>query len=87
MRDNCGFSRLELLRFLDEKRIGTRLIFAGNLTKQPYMSGRKFRVVGELTNTDRVMNNCFWLGVYPGLHREQLEYVVEQIEEFCGIGF
>jgi CDP-6-deoxy-D-xylo-4-hexulose-3-dehydrase len=60
-------------------------LFAGNLTKQPYMSGRNFRVSGELTNTDIVMNQTFWLGTYPGLGEPQLDYICAQLEKFLGI--
>jgi len=78
--------RVDLLRYLDEHRIGTRLIFAGNLTRQPYMAGRRFRVAGPLTNTDRVMNDSFWLGLWPGLNETMLDYVVEKLGHFMGVG-
>jgi CDP-6-deoxy-D-xylo-4-hexulose-3-dehydrase len=74
--------RLELLKYLDENKIGTRLLFAGNLTRQPYMSEQVFRVSEGLTNTDIVMNQTFWLGVYPGLNTDHLEYVASKIESF-----
>ena len=64
-----------------------QLLFAGNLTRQPYMIGRNFRVSGELTNTDIVMNQTFWLGVYPGLKTEHLDYIAERLEEFLGVSF
>jgi CDP-4-dehydro-6-deoxyglucose reductase, E1 len=67
--------------------VGMRLLFAGNLTRQPYMLGRNFRVSGELTNTDIVMNRSFWVGVYPGLPTEMLDFVVEKIETFLGVNF
>jgi CDP-6-deoxy-D-xylo-4-hexulose-3-dehydrase len=67
--------------------VGTRLLFAGNLTRQPYMLGRNFRVSGELTNTDIVMNQTFWVGVYPGLRREMLDFLAEKIETFLGVNF
>jgi CDP-6-deoxy-D-xylo-4-hexulose-3-dehydrase len=79
--------RVDLLTYLDQHKIGTRLLFAGNLTRQPYMIGRNFRISGELTNTDVVMNQTFWLGVYPGLRTEHLDFVATKIEEFFGIGF
>jgi CDP-6-deoxy-D-xylo-4-hexulose-3-dehydrase len=79
---SSGVSREKLLRFLDEKKIGTRLMFAGNILKQPAYRNTDFRVVGNLTNTDLVMNNSFWLGVYPGLTTEMLDFVIESIHQF-----
>ncbi len=87
LKESAGVSRTDLLNFLDGKKIGTRLLFAGNLTKQPYMIGRNFRVSGSLKNTDVVMNQTFWLGVYPGLGEAQLEYIATQLETFFGLGF
>ncbi len=87
LRDNAPVSRVDLLTYLDQKKIGTRLLFAGNLTRQPYMVGRNYRVSGELTNTDIIMNNTFWIGVYPGLSRDMLEYVAKQIECYLGVDF
>ena len=74
--------REELLRFLDSKKIGTRLMFAGNILKQPAYKDVDFRVVGDLTNTDIVMMRTFWVGVYPGLTEPMLDYIVENIIEF-----
>jgi len=82
LRPESGFSRVELLRHLDEHKIGTRLLFGGNLLRQPYMTGRNFRVSGELTNTDIVMNNTLWLGVYPGLASKHLDYIARKLVEF-----
>ena len=79
--------RVDLLKFLDQNKIGTRLLFAGNLTRQPYFEQVNYRVVGELTNTDMIMNNTFWIGVYPGLTEEHLSFMIAKIEEFFGIGF
>jgi CDP-6-deoxy-D-xylo-4-hexulose-3-dehydrase len=75
-------NREELLRFLDSRKIGTRLLFAGNILKQPAYKNVDFRVVGDLTNTDIVMKRSFWVGVYPGLSTEMLDYVVESISDF-----
>lgn len=83
----AGVSRVDLLSYLDERKIGTRLLFAGNVVRQPYMAGRQYRISGELTNTEIVMNQTFWLGVYPGLTRNHLEYVASSLEEFFGVGF
>ena len=74
--------RNALMRFLDERKIGTRLIFAGNLTKQPAYLNVDFRIVGDLTNTDIVMNRSFWVGVYPGLTEPMLDWVADSIREF-----
>jgi CDP-6-deoxy-D-xylo-4-hexulose-3-dehydrase len=82
---NC--SRVDLLTYLDQHKIGTRLLFAGNLTRQPYMIGRNYRISGDLANTDRVMMDTFWIGVYPGLTREMLDFVVEKLEAFFGVNF
>ena len=87
LKDSAGVKRSDLINFLEENKIGTRLLFAGNLTRQPYMIGRNFRVSGNLSNTDIVMNNTFWIGVYPGLTTEMLDFVVEKIESFLGVNF
>jgi CDP-6-deoxy-D-xylo-4-hexulose-3-dehydrase len=79
---NHPVNREELLRFLDNRKIGTRLMFAGNITRQPAYSKTDFRIVGDLTNSDIVMRRSFWLGVYPGLDKRMLEYVVESVREF-----
>lgn len=75
-------NREELLRFLDKRKIGTRLLFAGNILKQPAYKDVDFRVVGDLTNTDIVMKRSFWVGVYPGLTKPMLDYVIESISDF-----
>ncbi len=82
VRPESGLDRTALTRFLDSHKIGTRLLFAGNLLRQPYFKGRAHRVASELTNTDFVMNNTFWVGVYPGLDESMLDYVVSKIEAF-----
>ncbi len=87
LRESVDFSRVDLLTYLDQQKIGTRLLFAGNLTRQPYMIGRNFRVSGELTNTDLVMNNTFWVGVYPGLTEAMLDHIAVSIETFVGVNF
>ena len=75
-------NREELLRFLDSRKIGTRLLFAGNLTKQPAYRNVDFKIVGDLTNTDIVMTRTFWVGTYPGLTNEMLDFIAESIKEF-----
>jgi CDP-6-deoxy-D-xylo-4-hexulose-3-dehydrase len=87
LRKESPVSRVDLLTYLAQNKVGTRLLFAGNLTRQPYMLGRKFRVSGELANTDIVMNNTFWIGVYPGLRHEMLDFAAEKIEAFLGVRF
>lgn len=87
LKESAGVKRVELLKFLDDSKIGTRLLFAGNLTRQPYFEGVDYRVSGGLENTDRIMNQTFWIGVYPGLGTQHLEFVVLKLEEFFGINF
>lgn len=87
VRESAGINRVDLLKYLDQYKIGTRLLFAGNLTRQPYMMGRNYRVAGELANTDLIMNNTFWVGVYPALTEQMLDFVVDKIELFFGVNF
>ncbi len=87
LKESSGVRRNDLINYLDQNKIGTRLLFAGNLTKQPYMAGRHFRVSGDLKNTDIVMNQTFWLGTFPGLHTQHLDYIAEKLEEFFGLNF
>jgi CDP-6-deoxy-D-xylo-4-hexulose-3-dehydrase len=87
VKENSPVTRLDLTTYLDQNKIGTRLLFAGNLTRQPYMVDETFRVSGELTNTDNVMKNTFWIGVQPALTQEMLEFVVEKIESYLGVNF
>ncbi len=82
VKPGAPFTRDQLTRELDAKKIGTRLLFAGNLLRQPAYDGWEYRVVGELTNTDYVMNHVFWIGVYPGLTTEMLDYIVATIGAF-----
>ncbi len=87
LSESAPFDRVDLLRFLDQRKIGTRLLFAGNLTRQPYFAGRMHRVSGSLTNADAIMQRTFWVGVWPGLQDAQLDYIATSIAEFCGIDF
>lgn len=87
LKDDCPVSRIDLMTYLDQMKVGTRLLFAGNLTRQPYMSNASYRISGELKNTDKVMNNTFWIGVQPSLTEEMLDYVANQIEIFLGKDF
>jgi CDP-6-deoxy-D-xylo-4-hexulose-3-dehydrase len=82
LRDSAGFTRVQLTDFLDSKLIETRNIFAGNLLRQPAYQGITCRIIGNLATTDQVMSNSFFLGTYPGLSKEQMDYVLDQIGEF-----
>lgn len=87
LRDGVDAKRVDVTRFLDQNKVGTRLVFAGNLTRQPYFQHVEHRVVGELTNTDRVMNNSFWLGVFPAIDEARIDYIGDKLEEFFGLNF
>jgi CDP-6-deoxy-D-xylo-4-hexulose-3-dehydrase len=87
LKENCPVTRLDLLTYLDQNKVGTRLLFAGNLTCQPYMIGANYRISGDLTNTDNVMNNTFWIGVQPALTMEMLEFAASKIETYLGVNF
>jgi CDP-6-deoxy-D-xylo-4-hexulose-3-dehydrase len=82
VRKNAPFNRDELIRALEEKKIATRLLFGGNLLRQPAYEGCQYRVIGELRNTDFVMNNVFWIGVHPGLTPEMLDFVASSMLTF-----
>ena len=82
VREDAPFRREELVRALEANKIGTRLLFGGNLLRQPAYQGCEYRVAGELPNTDFVMNNVFWVGVYPGLTASMLDYVAQTITGF-----
>jgi len=87
LKPNCPVTRLDLLTYLDQCKVGTRLLFAGNLTAQPYMAKEHYRISGDLINTDNVMNNTFWIGVQPALTPEMLEYAAQKIESYLGVSF
>ena len=82
VRDSKKIDRNKLVRYLEENKIGTRLFFGGNIVKQPAYSTIEKRVVGDLTNSNKVMNDSFWLGVWPGLNKDHFEYVVKKIKSF-----
>jgi CDP-4-dehydro-6-deoxyglucose reductase, E1 len=79
IRDGARLDRRDVVRFLDERRIGTRQLFAGNLLRQPAMQGVKHRVAGDLSNTDKIMNDSFWVGVWPGIDDEQRDYIAHSL--------
>ena len=82
LRKNNKFNRNDLIKYLNDSKIGTRLLFSGNLTKQPYMKDVNFKVQGELKNTDFVMENTFWIGLYPGLSQRHLDYSCNKIKYY-----
>lgn len=87
LKDTVNFKRTDLISWLDDNKIGTRLLFGGNLTKQPYMQHLNYRVHGELPVSDNVMHNTFWIGIHPALGHQQLDFVAETIESFFGLNF
>ncbi|MGN6358161.1 MAG: lipopolysaccharide biosynthesis protein RfbH [Novosphingobium sp.] len=82
IRQKSGVDRDQLVQFLNAHKIGTRLLFGGNLLRQPYMKGQNYRVVGDLTNADIVTHDCFWIGLYPGLGADHLAFSVDKIADF-----
>ncbi len=82
IRDNSGINREDLVKYLDQNKISTRLLFAGNLIMQPYFKNNKYRIAGGLDNTNIVMNKTLWLGIYPALGEAQLTFVAEKIHAF-----
>lgn len=85
VRPGAPFNRNELVGYLEERQVATRLLFGGNLTRQPAYQNVHYRVVGELTNTDVAMNRTFWIGVYPRLTPEMISYVLETFADFFEI--
>lgn len=87
LKEAANVNRVDLLRYLEQNHIGTRLLFAGNLTRQPYFAHQAYRSVGNLPNTDRVMRDTFWVGVFPGLEEAHLDFISQKIAEFIGHGW
>ena len=85
VRKNSPRSRNEIVKLLDESKIASRLLFGGNLLRQPAFAETPRRVHGELTNTDIIMHDTFWLGVWPGLTTEMLNYVIETLHKILGV--
>ncbi len=82
VKKNAPFSKENIVNFLSSKLIDTRPLFAGNITKQPYFKNKNYRIHDNLKNTDLIMHNTFWIGVFPGINEEMLMYVIEQIKKF-----
>ena len=86
VRETAPFDRNALVAYLESRRIATRLLFGGNLVRQPAYRGLSYRVVGKLTNTDRIMHGTLWIGCYPGLTTEMLDWIVATFHAFCRDG-
>jgi CDP-6-deoxy-D-xylo-4-hexulose-3-dehydrase len=82
LKSDNKYNRNDITKYLNEKKIGTRLLFSGNLTKQPSMKNCKFKIHKNLKNTDFIMNNTFWIGLYPGLNTDHLDYMITNIKIF-----
>jgi CDP-6-deoxy-D-xylo-4-hexulose-3-dehydrase len=82
IRDGVNINRNHLVEYLEKNKIGTRLLFGGNLTKQPAYKNSNYRVLNSLENTDKIMNDGFWLGVWPGLENIHFEYIIYKINEY-----
>ena len=83
VRPDAPFSRNQVTRHLEDRKIATRLLFGGNLIRQPAYEGRAYRVVGSLENTDFVMNQVFWIGLFPGISPEMIEHMLDSLHEAC----
>lgn len=83
VKEFCSpFSRNDITKYLEEHKIGTRLLFGGNLVRQPAYAGVNYRIAGELINSNIIMNSCFWLGVHPSITDEMIDYMIETISKF-----
>src|SRR5215813_1270594 len=80
VREGAPFTRNQVTRYLEDRKIATRLLFGGNLTRQPAYQGREYSVVGDLRNADFVMDRVFWIGVYPGIDSAMLDYMLESVK-------
>lgn len=82
VKENAPFNRAEIVKYLEDNKIATRMLFGGNLIKQPAYKDTKYRIYGDLKNTDIVMNNLFWIGVYPGITKDKLKYIIKTFQNF-----
>jgi CDP-6-deoxy-D-xylo-4-hexulose-3-dehydrase len=87
LKESAGVKRVDVTKYLEQFKIGSRLLFAGNLINQPYFKDIDYRITGKLTNTERTMNQTFWLGVQPTIETEQYDFIAQKLEEFFGVGF
>jgi CDP-6-deoxy-D-xylo-4-hexulose-3-dehydrase len=87
LKDSCGVNRVDITKYLNSHKIGTRLLFAGNLLKQPYFKDVQYRISGDLAQTEKTMNDTFWIGIQPALDEVHFDYVAEKLEEFFGLNF
>ncbi len=85
VRENAGFSKIDIVKYLEEHKIATRMLFAGNITRHPSFTGVNYRTYGDLMNTDYIMNDTFWVGVYPGMTEEIIRYILYCFEEFISL--
>ncbi len=84
VKKEAPFTRAEIVNYLEENKIATRMLFGGNLTRQPAYENTKHRIFGSLENTDLVMNNLFWIGVYPEINKKMLDYITKCFNNFLG---
>ena len=82
VRENAGFTKNDIVEYLVDNKIATRMLFAGNIVRHPSFKGIKYRIYGNLVNTDRIMNDTFWFGVYPGITNEMIDYILGEFDEF-----
>jgi CDP-4-dehydro-6-deoxyglucose reductase, E1 len=82
IKEGAPFKRIDLVNYLESNKIATRMLFAGNITKQPAYIGKQHRIIGELQNTNRIMENSFWIGVYPGITDEKAKYIVDVFDKY-----
>lgn len=82
VREGAPFTKGDIVKFLEDRRIATRMLFAGNIIRHPCFEGVTYRICGDLTNTDRIMNDTFWIGVYPGLTKDMMDYILNTFDDF-----
>ncbi len=85
VRKDAGFSKNDIIKYLEEHKIATRMLFAGNITRHPSFKNVNYRIYGDLTNTNRIMHDTFWIGVYPGLTEEIINYILKCFEKFVDL--